>query len=125
MGMLTVEQTTKVSDDRSTQVYCSFKDETQIEEENKIDIFSSRFRTRCTYLFPIKIQSRGSRMLLIVWRLLKRLYIGIITGRGLNKVERDVERLLSSLDRVILNDQDIGAMLSLGAHRSNSYGFIQ
>lgn len=125
MGMLTVEQTTKVSDDRSTQVYCSFKDETQIEEENKIDIFSSRFRTRCTYLFPIKIQSRGSRMLLIVWRLLKRLYIGIITGRGLNKVERDVERLPSSLDRVILNDQDIGAMLSLGAHRSNSYGFIQ
>lgn len=121
-GTLTTEQIIEDIDDRINQVYCSFKDETQIDEKFPPLVVDVVPGTRAR--FPLKFSHADSYVtdrVALVGDAAHTTHP--LAGQGLNMGQHDVEQLLNTLERFTLRGQDIGAMLSLEPYWAYSYGF--
>lgn len=121
-GTLTTEQIIEDIDDRINQVYCSFKDETQIDEKFPPLVVDVVPGTRAR--FPLKfshVDSYVTDRVALVGDAAHTTHP--LAGQGLNMGQHDVEQLLNTLERFTLRGQDIGAMLSLEPYWAYSYGF--
>lgn len=121
-GTLTTEQIIEDIDDRINQVYCSFKDETQIDEKFPPLVVDVVPGTRAR--FPLKFSHADSYVtdrVALVGDAAHTTHP--LAGQGLNMGQHDVEQLLNTLERFTLCGQDIGAMLSLEPYWAYSYGF--